>query len=196
MTVSPANLLFLMSDEHNRALSGCYGHSVVRTPNIDALAARGVRFTRAYCNSPICVAARASLAAGRYVHELRTWDNSAPYRGNFASWGHRLVAAGHKVSTIGKLHFRSTEDDTGYPDQRLAMHVEEGTGDLYALLRTTGDLPRRPKVRTRVTDAQVGESEYSRYDRAVAAAAEDWLRTEAKATAKPWVLFVSFATPH
>jgi choline-sulfatase len=196
VTVAPANLLFLMSDEHNRALSGCYGHPVVQTPNIDSLARRGVRFSRGYCNSPICVAARASLATGRYVHQLRTWDNSAPYTGTFASWGHRLVAEGHKVSTIGKLHFRSTEDDTGYPDQRLAMHVEEGTGDLYALLRTTGALPRRPKVRERITKTHVGESEYSRYDRAVAGAAENWLRTEAGAADRPWVLFVSFATPH
>jgi choline-sulfatase len=193
--VAPANLLFIMSDEHNRALSGCYGHPVVRTPNIDRLAGRGVRFTHGYCNSPICVAARASLATGRYVHQLRTWDNSAPYTGKFASWGHRLVRAGHSVTTIGKLHFRSTDDDTGYPDQRLAMHVEEGTGDLYALLRTTGELPRRPKVRTRVTKTEVGESEYSSYDRAVAAEAERWLGS-APRCGKPWVLFVSFATPH
>ncbi|MBT8005234.1 MAG: sulfatase-like hydrolase/transferase, partial [Rhodospirillales bacterium] len=58
-----------MADEHNPKFLGCAGHDLVKTPNLDALAARGTRFTSAYTNSPICVSARASLATGRYVHE-------------------------------------------------------------------------------------------------------------------------------
>ena len=63
--MKPKNLLFIMADEHNRAMMGCSGHALVKTPNLDALAARGTRFTNAYTNSPICVPARASLATGR-----------------------------------------------------------------------------------------------------------------------------------
>jgi choline-sulfatase len=63
--MNPANLLFILSDEHNPRVLGCAGHPMVRTPNLDRLAARGVRFTNAYCNSPICVPSRAALATGR-----------------------------------------------------------------------------------------------------------------------------------
>jgi choline-sulfatase len=54
-----ANLLFILSDEHNPRVLGASGHQMSRTPNLDRLAARGVRFTSAYCNSPICVRGRA-----------------------------------------------------------------------------------------------------------------------------------------
>ncbi len=81
----PQNLLFILSDEHNRDITGCYGNALVRTPHLDALAARGTRFAHAYCNCPICVPSRASLATGRYVHEIRCWDNAHPYDGSAAA---------------------------------------------------------------------------------------------------------------
>ena len=80
-TVDPLNLLVITSDQHRRTASGCYGHPLACTPNLDALAERGVRFDTAYCNFPICVPSRASLATGRYAHELGVWDNAAPYIG-------------------------------------------------------------------------------------------------------------------
>ncbi|HEU5316526.1 MAG TPA: sulfatase-like hydrolase/transferase [Chloroflexota bacterium] len=197
----PTNLLFICSDEHTAHVLGAYGNPVVRTPNLDALAARGTRFTSAYTPFPICVPARACLATGRYAHQLGIWDNGAPYTGREApSWGHRLTAQGHEATTIGKLHYRSEEDDTGFPDQRLAMHVVDGVGDVFGLLRK--DSPVRPgSVRKPVQEAGPGESEYIRYDRAIAAEAERWL-TEHAHTAdrqkeeKPWALFVSFVNPH
>ncbi|HVX71564.1 MAG TPA: sulfatase-like hydrolase/transferase, partial [Devosia sp.] len=64
--MQPSNILFILSDEHSRRVLGCYGHPMIKTPHLDALAARGVRFADAYTNSPICVPARASLATGRY----------------------------------------------------------------------------------------------------------------------------------
>src|SRR5699024_4401605 len=119
----PMNLIFIMSDEHNKNMLGCYGHSVVNTPNLDKLAEDGVKFNKAYCNSPVCVLSRASVATGKFVHEIEKWDNADPYIGETESWGHRLTEQGYKVVTIGKLHYRQDEDDTGFPDQRLSMHV-------------------------------------------------------------------------
>ena len=52
------NLLILMSDEHNPKIMGCAGNDIIHTPNLDALARRGTRFTGAYTASPICVPAR------------------------------------------------------------------------------------------------------------------------------------------
>src|SRR6266851_9515066 len=101
--MTPRNLLFIMSDEHSRRVLGCYGHPMIKTPNLDRLAARGVRFTDAYCNSSICVPSRASLATGRHVHRIRFWDNAIPYDGSVPSWHHRLRDSGHEVTAIGKL---------------------------------------------------------------------------------------------
>jgi len=191
----PKNVLFLFSDQHSRRVLGCYGNRTIRTPNLDGLARRGTRFTSVYCQTPICVPARASLAAGRYAHRIGAWDNATPYTGTEApSWGHRLTEQGHKVTTIGKLHYRKPEDPSGFPDQRIPMHVLDGVGDLYALLR--GEMPVRPQSRKQVLEARAGDSEYIRYDRAIADMAVQWLRTEATAQSRPWCLYVGFVTPH
>ena len=191
----PMNLLFLFSDQHSRRVLGCYGNRIVQTPTLDALAARGTRFESVYCQTPICVPARASLAAGRYAHTIGAWDNATPYTGTEApSWGHRLTEEGHKVTTIGKLHYRKVNDPSGFPDQRIPMHVLDGVGDLYALLR--GDMPVRAQSRRQVLEARAGESEYIRYDRAIAEMAGRWLRTEAGEQTRPWCLYVGFVTPH
>lgn len=190
----PPNILVLMSDQHQRNASGIYGHPIVKTPNIDDLAKVGTRFTNAYCTSPICVPARASLATGRYVNELKTWDNAAPYIGQRASWGHRLLEKGYAVITIGKLHYRRQEDPTGFPDQRIPLHIEGGVGDIYALVRN--DMPVLTKARERIFDCGMGESAYTEYDRKVAAEAESFLFNEARQIGRPWALMVSFVTPH
>ena len=189
-----ANLVIIMSDQHNKRAMGCAGHPLVHTPHLDRLAASGVRFTNAYCNSPMCVPSRASFATGRYVHETNNWDNAAPYDGATPSWGHRLTAQGHRVVTIGKLHYRDEAADTGFPDQRMPMHVNNGTGDLHSLIRENMAIKTAP--RQEILNAGEGETSYIRYDCAVAAEACRFLRTEAKQGQKPWVLFVSLVTPH
>jgi choline-sulfatase len=193
--MKPTNLLFICSDQHARKVLGCYGNRVATTPNLDALASRGTRFLNAYTPTPVCVPARACLATGRYAHTIDSWDNATPYTGAEApSWGHRLTEQGHRVTTVGKLHYRRVEDPAGFPDQRLPMHVLGGVGDLYGLLR--GAMPVRPHSRRQVLEARAGESEYTRYDRSVAREASRWLREEGTIRSKPWALFVSFVSPH
>lgn len=189
------NLLIIMSDEHNPKMLGCYGHPLVETPHIDRLAARGVRFTSAYCNSPVCIPARACFATGRYIHDIGYWDNAQPYDGRVPSWHHRLRAAGHRVDSIGKLHFRSEDDDVGFSASHVPMHVIEGVGDLMGLVRE--DLPVRGGAWKMAGMAGPGESPYTLYDRDIAARTQIWLREEApRQRGKPWVLFVSFVCPH
>jgi len=193
----PTNVLVVLSDEHTRRVLGSYGNPIVRTPHLDALAREGTRFTSAYCQTPICVPSRGSLATGRWPHTIDSWDNATPYVGTEASsWGHRLTAQGHHVTTVGKLHYRRVDDPSGFADQRVPLHVVDGTGDLYGLLR--GDMPPRPQSLRHVIEARAGESEYVRYDRAIADTAARWLREEAEAAGrrKPWVLFVGFVSPH
>ncbi len=119
---------------------------MIRTPNLDRLAAGGVRFTDAYCNSPICVPSRASFQTGRYVHDIRFWDNAIAYDGSVPSWAHRLRAAGHRVDSIGKLHFRSADDDNGFTKEHMPLHVVEGIGDPIGMLRDPPP-PRKAALR-------------------------------------------------
>lgn len=193
--MKPQNLVIFISDEHNIRTVGCYGNPIVQTPNIDALAARGTRFSSAYCTSPVCVPARAGLATGKYIHQVGFWDNANPYDGSVPSWHHLLRARGHWTTSIGKLHFRSTDDDNGFSEERIPMHVIEGKGDLMGLVRD--ELPERKGAWKMAGMAGPGESMYTRYDRDIAEQAQIWLREEAPAHRdKPWVLFVSLVAPH
>ena len=193
--MQPSNLLVIMSDQHSRSMMGCEGHPIVRTPNLDALAARGSRFHAAYTTSPVCVPARAAFAAGKYVHQIGYWDNADAYEGAVPSWHHRLREAGHRVVSVGKLHFRATGEDHGFSEEIVPMHIVEGKGDLMGLVRD--DMPVRKGAYKMAGMAGPGESSYTFYDREIAARAQVWLHDEApKWRDKPWVLFVSFVCPH
>ena len=197
--MEPKNLLFIISDQHNRDLLGCYGHPQVQTPNLDALADQGVRFDSAYTNCPICVPARASLATGQYVHRIGYWDNAFPYEGRVPGWGHRLIEAGHDVDSIGKLHYRSADDADGFVNHIIPLNVVDGVGDVMGAIRD--DAPLRHGARDGVSGAGFGNSTYLDYDRRVSEQAQQWLRNRSQRQAdadpdKPWVLFVSFVCPH
>ena len=69
------NILFIMCDQLRADYLSCYGHKTLATPNIDRIAQRGVRFDRAYCQSPNCGPSRASFYSGRYVFSHgATWN--------------------------------------------------------------------------------------------------------------------------
>lgn len=188
-----------MADEHNARMLGAAGHPLVQTPNLDRLASRGTRFSNAYTNCPICVPARASFATGHYVHQHHYWDNSIAYDGRVTGWGHRLQAAGIRVESIGKLHYRNAEDPTGFDRQHIPMHIADGVGMVHMSIR--GQFPDfvppqgLPRPKAPFEEAGPGESEYTLYDRRVADVACEWLADSAAAQ-EPWVLFVSFVAPH
>lgn len=189
-SLPPANLLFILSDQHNRRGVGCYGGDGI-TPNLDRLAAAGARFSAAYTNCPLCVPARASLATGRYVHDIGYWDNAHPYDGRVPSWGHHLGRHGLTCDSIGKLHFRGG-DDNGFAQEIEPLHVVDGVGDLLGCLRS--DPPARD-VRAGVLEAGCGDSSYLAYDVRNADHAVEWLRAHA-GDRRPWALFVGFVCPH
>jgi choline-sulfatase len=187
------NLLFIISDEHQARALSCAGHPIVRTPHIDALAERGNRFEAAYTPCPICVPARASLATGRYVHDIRYWDNATAYDGRVPGWGVRLQAANVRMEAIGKLHYRNREDPTGFDAQHRPMHIWNGIGQVWGSVRDPIPGPRDDIVRFEQLGA--GYSKYNAYDEAVRDQAIAWIRNHAN-DKRPWMLFVGFVAPH
>lgn len=189
------NFLVIMSDEHNPKVLGHEGHPVISTPNLDRLAARGTAFTSAYTTSPVCIPARAGFAAGKYIHQIGFWDNADAYDGSVPSWHHVLRTRGHRVDSIGKLHFHLVNEDHGFTAEEIPMHIIEGKGDLMGLVRE--DLPRRGGAKKMAAMAGPGESPYTFYDKEICSRAQVWLREKGAAPQdKPWVLFVSFVAPH
>ena len=188
----PAHLLFIVSDQHQAAAMGCAGHALVQTPNLDRLAESGTRFSNAYTPCAICVPARATLATGQYVHQIGNWDNGFPYDGGVKSWMHLLKESGYLIDSIGKLHFRSAEDDNGFTREIEPLHVVEGVGDPFSGIRD-GSLTR--DSRGGIDEAGPGPSTYQAYDIRNRDNAIRWLQEHAD-DAKPWVLFLSFVTPH
>jgi choline-sulfatase len=190
------NVLILMSDEHAPRVSGHAGHPIVTTPHLDRLASMGTRFTAAYTASPICVPARASFATGLPVHAHGCWDNVIAWKGTPRGWHHALRDRGHRVASIGKLHFAGHDgDDYGLTETLLPMHVEGGTGDAQMLFRDADVV--RPAGEKLGREAGPGESPYTLYDRRITSAARAWLHEAAqRRDERPWVLFVSWVAPH
>ncbi|MBB14569.1 sulfatase [Candidatus Poribacteria bacterium] len=188
----PQNLIFILSDQHNRNITGVYGDPIIQTPNLDRLAERGTTFSNAYTNCPICVPARASLATGRYVHQIRYWDNAFPYDGRIESWGHRLKQQNYQVDSIGKLHFRGSHDDNGFCQEIDPLYVVDGRGDVLSCIRNN---PPTRDFRQGINNAGAGNSTYLQYDANNADQACQWL-TQHKNDQHPWVLFLSFVCPH
>jgi choline-sulfatase len=192
------NLLFLLSDNHARQGLGIASGGRVRTPHLDALARRGTWFASAYTASPICCPARASLACGRYPHETGYWDNAIVYDGRVPSWHHRLRAAGHRCAALGKLHFRSTEDDNGFSEEIVPMHILGGKGGVSMLLRWSGEEPVNVgQWEMYAEKSGPGSTSYQTYDAEITRRAVEWLEARADARSEsPWALMVSYVSAH
>ncbi|MBL0422909.1 sulfatase-like hydrolase/transferase [Ramlibacter sp. AW1] len=188
-------VVLICSDEHDPRHSGFGGSTLVKTPHLDRLAAQGAQFTRCWTPSPLCVPARASLATGLWVHQHRCWDNAIAYDGGLPSWGHRLRAAGIRVESIGKLHYRDAQADTGFDRQHEPMHLAEGKGQVWGSVRDP--LPEVGGGAPLFKRMGAGESDYNRFDRRVAQKAADWIAARGReGDAAPAALFVGLVAPH
>ncbi|MCB1445858.1 MAG: alkaline phosphatase family protein [Rhizobiaceae bacterium] len=104
------NVLFIMCDQLRHDYLGCYGHPTLKTPNIDRLAARGLRFSRAYVQSTICGPSRMSAYTGRYVRSHGSSQNGVPLRIGEPTLGSHLREIGIRTVLAGKTHMRPDEE--------------------------------------------------------------------------------------
>ena len=117
MTARP-NFLLIITDQHRADHLGCYGNRLVRTPNIDAIAARGARFDNFYVATPICMPNRATLMTGRMptLHGAR--QNGIPLPMSATTFVDIMRATGYRTGLVGKCHLQSISSrppETGMP---------------------------------------------------------------------------------
>lgn len=190
----PPNIVVVLSDEHDAAAAGCYGHPVVQTPRIDRLADEGTLYENAYCTSPMCVPSRLSMLSGRQVHQIGAWDNAVIPGPDFRTWGHHLGGAGYETVLAGRTHFNGPDRLLGF-DHRLS-------DDLDFWITHDGRPPRRVSdwrrgSNSHVTEAGAGEHVHTTHDAAVTDAAVAFLEERAgTATDAPFLLYVGYMHPH
>ena len=102
------NVLNVISDQHLATCMGVEGHPQAITPNMDRLAARGVRFSRAYTQNPICTPSRVSIFSGQYCHNHGYYGLSGPTPEKLPGFLGHFRRHGYRTAGIGKLH---TPDD-------------------------------------------------------------------------------------
>ncbi len=101
----PYNVLFIISDDLTSTALSCYGNELCQTPNIDALASRGTRFTRAYCQGTYCGPSRASFLSGYYPHATGVlgYVSPRPALGDRATWPQHFLQNGYYTARVSKI---------------------------------------------------------------------------------------------
>jgi len=116
------NVLLLMADQLGAGWLPTYGHPVVQAPNLSALAERATVFDSAYCPSPLCAPARASLLCGRLPSRTGVFDNAAELRASLPTVTHHLRARGYATALAGKMHFVGPDQLHGF-EERLTTDI-------------------------------------------------------------------------
>lgn len=196
--MSKPNVIFFFSDQQRWDTVGCYNDRLKITPNLDQMAAEGVRFENAFSCQPVCGPARASIQTGKYPTEMGCFTNHRMLPTTEKTIAHHMSEAGYEVGYIGKWHLASfgpyggendfsvtaipPERRGGYKDFWLASDVLEFTSFGYGghMYNANMEKVEFPEGRYRVdclTDYAI-----------------NFVRTRGKE--KPFFLFVSYIEPH
>lgn len=108
------NVLFITTDQHRYDSVGANGNSIVKTPNLDRLAAEGVRFTGHYCSNPTCSPARASMITGQYSRSHGLFTLGYGLKPEIPTIGDLFVQNGYRTGLLGKAHFEPIESHATY----------------------------------------------------------------------------------
>jgi arylsulfatase A-like enzyme len=131
----PGNILFIMCDQLRFDYLSCNGHPRLHTPNIDSLASRGVNFTNAYCQAPLCGPSRASFYTGRYLSSHGVMANEDTTRLDEKMLGDYLREAGYRCALVGKADNRKDSSEIERmgidPESSLAQTAKSGGFEPY-----------------------------------------------------------------
>jgi len=116
------NIVVIMADQLAPHFTSTYGHPLVQTPHMDALAAEGMRFDAAYCNAPLCAPSRFSMMSGQLVTRIAGYDNAAEFPASVPTFAHYLRQLGYRTCLSGKMHFVGPDQLHGF-EERLTTDI-------------------------------------------------------------------------
>lgn len=168
------NILFFFSDDHTTQAISAYGSTIATTPNIDRIAARGMRFDRMMANNAICAPSRAAVLTGTYGHVNGKIDNHGAFDGSQPTLQALLQSAGYQTALFGKWHLVS--EPTGFDEYGILR----GQGQYFNPIWITpsGEARRPGYVADVITDESL-----------------QWL-AEKRDPDKPFFLMVNHKAPH
>jgi len=120
--MTPANILVIMADQLAPQFCGTYGHPLVKTPHMDALATQGMLFDAAYCNAPLCAPSRFSFMSGQLISRIAGYDNGSEFKASIPTFAHGLRQAGYRTCLSGKMHFIGPDQLHGF-EERLTTDI-------------------------------------------------------------------------
>ncbi|MBI3695891.1 MAG: sulfatase-like hydrolase/transferase [Acidobacteria bacterium] len=173
------NIVFLCADQHSGNIT------TPRTPNLDRLASRGVRYRNAYCASPVCVPARAAMMTGLYPSDVASYCNSTSFDGRVPTWGNYLRNGGYRCWATGKLDLTEGKD-YGFEEFRTD-HGHSRSPDITSLFRA----PLCYRDERKQVDGQFRDRTPA--DEGKVSDALDFLRSN---KSRPFALYAGLHMPH
>jgi arylsulfatase len=181
------NILFIMSDQHSARALRCYGNQEIRTPNLDRLAAEGILFENAFCQTAQCVPSRYSILTGRYARSHGTYSNGQGQNPQEQTVAELFKKAGYATGTIGKHHMVMDKTTGNHGFDTVFAGANASFAQKGEFLPYDEVHPGR---------ANVGKSALSNEEHPagiITAKALEFLREHRE---RPFVLWYSFSGPH
>jgi choline-sulfatase len=187
------DILVFISDQHAGRYGGFAGDQLVRTPNLDRIAANGTAFDAAYTSCPLCVPARVSMLTGQLPSKTGIYTNHGAIASDQATFLHAIAAEGYETVLCGRMHFVGDDQRHGFTKRIM--------GDFTPLYWGRGSLRRLDLGRFKGTTDEKGclklvgkgNSPVLEYDRAVISAALEYLQADHE---KPQCVVVGTYAPH
>jgi len=195
--VDRTNVLVIMADQHNASFMSARGGQV-ETPNLDALASRGIMFENAYGACPLCTPSRAGFMTCRYPHEVGAANFWHALDSNIPTFAHASAIAGYESTLVGRMHFYGLDQHHGFTKRLvgdIAPMAHLGRGwDLGPFSNTAGSEP------SAIRNSGAGQTTVMKYDETVTLAAIEELEVYSarrhEDDAKPLMMVVGLYGPH
>lgn len=205
------NILWICTDQQRYDTLGCYGNPYVRTPSLDRLAEMGTRYTRAYCQSPVCAPSRASFLTGRYPRTCRLRQNGQDFGGGEVLLPKLFAGNGYMCGLSGKLHISACNQaacrvmeprtDDGYHYFRWSHHPggidAENNWPMndYTMWLTGQGVTYRSEPRADCTYVETGMDEAHHQTTWCVNTAMEFMES-ARSYGQPWLFSVNLFDPH
>jgi choline-sulfatase len=191
------NIVIVMCDQLGAGALPAYGHPLVKSPNIDALAQAGTVFENCYSNFPLCVPARLAFMTGKYCSSIGAWDNAAQMPPDVPTFAHYLRALGYRTCLSGKMHFIGPDQLHGF-EERVTTDICPSDFNWTADWDDPWRIMDWFHTMSNVSTAGIAERSLQQdYDEEVAFHAArkifDWARAPDE---RPFLLVASFTHPH